>query len=217
MTRTILGQRRLRAAAGGCRHGRDARRRALRPAASRRVASTGSSSPWPPRWCSGAAGRSSSVAWRSVVNRSLNMFTLIGLGVGVAYVYSLVATIAPGVLPAVVPRRRRRGAGLLRGGRDDHGPGPAGAGAGAARSRTAPAPRSARCWTWRRRRRGGSARTAAKRTCRSMRCAPATGCGCAPATRCRSTVVVARRAPAPSTSRWSPASRCRWRRPPATR
>lgn len=39
-------------------------------------------------------------AWHSIVNRSLNMFTLIGLGVSVAYVYSLVAALAPGVFPA---------------------------------------------------------------------------------------------------------------------
>jgi P-type Cu+ transporter len=38
-------------------------------------------------------------AWQSVVHRSLNMFTLIGLGVGVAYAYSVVATLAPGVFP----------------------------------------------------------------------------------------------------------------------
>ncbi len=38
-------------------------------------------------------------AWRSVVNRSLNMFTLIGLGVGVAYVYSLVAALFPWIFP----------------------------------------------------------------------------------------------------------------------
>ncbi len=38
--------------------------------------------------------------WRSVVNRSLNMFTLIGMGVGVAYLYSLVAALAPGLFPA---------------------------------------------------------------------------------------------------------------------
>ena len=37
--------------------------------------------------------------WQSVVNRSLNMFTLIALGVGVAYVFSVVATIAPGLFP----------------------------------------------------------------------------------------------------------------------
>ena len=35
----------------------------------------------------------------SVKRRSLNMFTLIGLGVGVAFVYSLVATLAPGLFP----------------------------------------------------------------------------------------------------------------------
>ncbi|MCU1231088.1 MAG: actP [Acidobacteria bacterium] len=38
-------------------------------------------------------------AWASVVNRHLNMFTLIGLGVTVAFVYSLVATIAPQLFP----------------------------------------------------------------------------------------------------------------------
>jgi Cu+-exporting ATPase len=38
-------------------------------------------------------------AWRSVALRSLNMFTLIGLGVAVAYLYSLVATFFPGVFP----------------------------------------------------------------------------------------------------------------------
>ena len=41
-------------------------------------------------------------AWRSIVNRSLNMFTLIGAGVGAAYLYSAVATIAPGIFPASV-------------------------------------------------------------------------------------------------------------------
>jgi len=38
--------------------------------------------------------------WNSLVNRSLNMFTLIGLGVGVAYAYSLVAAALPGIFPA---------------------------------------------------------------------------------------------------------------------
>jgi Cu+-exporting ATPase len=37
--------------------------------------------------------------WASVVNRHANMFTLIAMGVGVAYVYSVVATLAPGILP----------------------------------------------------------------------------------------------------------------------
>jgi P-type Cu+ transporter len=39
-------------------------------------------------------------AWASVLNRSPNMFTLIALGVGAAYVYSLTATFAPGIFPA---------------------------------------------------------------------------------------------------------------------
>ena len=37
--------------------------------------------------------------WQSVINRSLNMFTLIGLGTGVAYVYSVVATAFPEIFP----------------------------------------------------------------------------------------------------------------------
>lgn len=38
--------------------------------------------------------------WVSVRNRSLNMFTLISIGVGAAYLYSVVATLAPGIFPA---------------------------------------------------------------------------------------------------------------------
>jgi Cu+-exporting ATPase len=37
--------------------------------------------------------------WASIVNRHLNMFTLIALGVGAAFAYSVVATIAPGLFP----------------------------------------------------------------------------------------------------------------------
>jgi Cu+-exporting ATPase len=39
-------------------------------------------------------------AWASVVNRSLNMFSLIALGTGAAYLYSLFATFFPGLFPA---------------------------------------------------------------------------------------------------------------------
>ncbi len=38
--------------------------------------------------------------WASIVNRSMNMFTLIAMGTGVAYVYSVIATIFPGIFPA---------------------------------------------------------------------------------------------------------------------
>lgn len=41
-------------------------------------------------------------AWRSVVLRSLNMFTLIGLGTGIAWAYSLIATLVPGIFPPTV-------------------------------------------------------------------------------------------------------------------
>jgi Cu+-exporting ATPase len=37
--------------------------------------------------------------WQSLVTRNLNMFTLIAMGVGVAYTYSVVATLAPGIFP----------------------------------------------------------------------------------------------------------------------
>ena len=38
--------------------------------------------------------------WASIVNRSTNMFTLIAMGTGVAYLYSLVATFFPHIFPA---------------------------------------------------------------------------------------------------------------------
>jgi len=41
-------------------------------------------------------------AVQSVHNRSLNMFTLIGLGVSVAYIYSLIAVLFPGIFPAAM-------------------------------------------------------------------------------------------------------------------
>ncbi len=47
-------------------------------------------------WCGGSFFVRS---WQSVVNRSLNMFTLIALGTGTAYLYSVVATVAPMIFP----------------------------------------------------------------------------------------------------------------------
>ena len=38
--------------------------------------------------------------WASIRNRRLNMFTLISLGTGAAYLYSLLATVLPGLIPA---------------------------------------------------------------------------------------------------------------------
>ncbi|MGO9268851.1 MAG: heavy metal translocating P-type ATPase [Terriglobia bacterium] len=38
--------------------------------------------------------------WKSIVHRSLNMFTLIATGTGTAYLYSVIATLFPGIFPA---------------------------------------------------------------------------------------------------------------------
>ncbi len=38
--------------------------------------------------------------WASIRNRSLNMFTLIAMGVGAAWLYSVVGSLAPGLFPA---------------------------------------------------------------------------------------------------------------------
>ncbi|REJ76301.1 MAG: heavy metal translocating P-type ATPase [Acidobacteria bacterium] len=40
--------------------------------------------------------------WQSIVNRSLNMFTLIGIGVGIAWIYSVIGTVFPRMFPADV-------------------------------------------------------------------------------------------------------------------
>ena len=37
--------------------------------------------------------------WQSIINKSLNMFTLIAMGIGVAYAFSVVATLAPSLFP----------------------------------------------------------------------------------------------------------------------
>ena len=37
--------------------------------------------------------------WASIVNRSLNMFTLIAIGTGTAYIYSVIAVLFPGIFP----------------------------------------------------------------------------------------------------------------------
>ena len=50
--------------------------------------------------------------WASVINRSPNMFTLIGMGTGVAYGYSVVATLAPQIFPESL----RAGSGSMSGG-----------------------------------------------------------------------------------------------------
>ncbi len=40
--------------------------------------------------------------WQSLVTRNLNMFTLIGIGVGIAWIYSVIGTVFPGIFPVSV-------------------------------------------------------------------------------------------------------------------
>jgi Cu+-exporting ATPase len=47
--------------------------------------------------------------WQSLMTRNLNMFTLIGLGVGVAYIYSVVAALFPGIFPVSFRKDREVG------------------------------------------------------------------------------------------------------------
>ena len=111
------------------------------------------------------------------------MFTLIALGTGVAYGYSVVATLAPGLFPGGFRGHGGAVGGLFRGRRRHHRAGAARAGAGTARPRGAPPARSARCSICSRRPRGGSRATAAKRTSRSTPSRSAICCGCGRARR----------------------------------
>ena len=71
--------------------------------------------------------------WPSILTRRLNMFTLIALGTGVAYAYSLAATLAPGLFPAAFRAPDGARAGLFRSRRGDHRARPARPGARTAR------------------------------------------------------------------------------------
>ena len=136
--------------------------------------------------------------WPSIVNRSLNMFTLIAVGTGVAYGYSVVATLWPSVFPesmrhhngmvdvyfeaaAVIVTLVLLGQVLEL------------------RARKPPA-QSARCSASRQKPPAVSRPTVANTMCRSTRCKSAIGCASAPARRCRSTASCSK-ATAPSTSR----------------
>ena len=98
--------------------------------------------------------------WASLKTRNLNMFTLIAMGVGVAWGYSVVATVAPGLFPSAFRGAHGAVGCLFRSGGGHHDPCPARAGAGAesARSdrrrhpraaRSRAQDRAARRWRWR--------------------------------------------------------------------
>ena len=128
--------------------------------------------------------------WQSLVTRNLNMFTLIAMGTGVAWVYSVVATLAPGIFPAafrgpdgavavyfeaaaVITVLVLLGQVLELRAREST--------SGAIRALLDLAPKTARRIRSDGRRRGGAARRA---------CTSATACASAPARRCRSTARV---------------------------
>jgi Cu+-exporting ATPase len=60
--------------------------------------------------------------WTSLVNRYLNMFTLIAMGTGVAWAYSVVGAFCPRHLPPGFPVGRRNRCDLFRGGGRHHRP-----------------------------------------------------------------------------------------------
>ncbi len=69
--------------------------------------------------------------WASVKFRSPNMFTLIAMGVGVAYVFSAVATLVPQIFPEALRGAAWSAGSVLRGSGCNHRPGASGAGLGA--------------------------------------------------------------------------------------
>ena len=142
---------------------------------------------WRRRWCCGPAGRSSCAASQSLVTRNLNMFTLIAMGTGVAYGYSVVATLAPGLFPAAFHDEHGGIARLFRGRQLSSPCWCCSARCWNCARAPRPRARSARCSISRPKPRAASRTTAATRTCRSRPLRSATACACAPAKRCRST------------------------------
>ena len=117
----------------------------------------------------------------------LNMFTLIALGTGAAFLYSVVATVAPGPVPGRDARRSRPRPDLFRGGRGHRRARAARPGARAPRAR-ADRRRDSRTARPRAQDRAPRALAAARpRPCRSPQSRSATSCACGPATRSRST------------------------------
>lgn len=140
-------------------------------------------------------------AWQSAIGRSLNMFTLIAMGVGVAYVYSTCRNSGSGHLPLHFPRPRRRRCRIFRGCGGHHGAGPAGPGARIARTRSDIECDQGVARPWLRKRRAASATTAATKRSQSTCCSRATACACVRTRKCRSTARSSKAAPH-STNRW---------------
>ena len=82
------------------RHGRDAARAPRPPLRLARRPGVARAASRDARSSSGAGGPSSSACGTSFRTGRLNMFTLIGIGTGIAWLYSLAAVLVPGVFPA---------------------------------------------------------------------------------------------------------------------
>ena len=100
-----------------------------------RTALTGCRPRWRRRWCSGAAGRFSCAAWMSFQTWNLNMFSLIGLGTGAAYLFSVVGLLFPGLVARQLSRCTAWSPLYFEAAAVDRHAGAAGAGARAARAR----------------------------------------------------------------------------------
>ena len=100
--------------------------------------------------------------WKSIVNRSLNMFTLIAIGVGAAFVYSVVAMLFPDVFPPSFRGHGGEVARLLRSRGGDHHAWCCWVRCWNCARAVKPARRSKRCSVWRRIPRAWCATTAAK-------------------------------------------------------
>ena len=121
--------------------------------------------------------------WTSVRTMKLNMFTLIAMGTGVAWLFSVVATVAPGIFPDAFRHGRQRSMSTSRPRRSS----PRWSCSGRCSSygpASRPPERSGRCSTSPRRPRAGSTPTAPRRRSPSTRSRSVTGSGSAPARRC---------------------------------
>ena len=152
--------------------------------------------------------------WASIVHRSLNMFTLISVGTGVAYGYSLVAALFPGVFPASFRGPSGESGRLLRSGGGHHHARPARPSSRTARARQDLRAPSRPCSALRPGPPASCATAARRRTRLWRKCARATGSACGPASECRWTASCWK-ARARWTRPWSPASPCPSQRPRA--
>ena len=139
--------------------------------------------------------------WDSLKTRNLNMFTLIAMGTGVAWVYSVVATVVSADLPAGLPAAGWLGRGLFRSRGGDHRTGAAGPGTGTACAGADVRRDQGAAWSCAQDGTAHQCRWCGRRCRNRCHCVSATSCACALAKKCPSTVSLSK-AERRSTSRW---------------